>query len=137
MCQKSLSLRYMLYVRWTHWPKHVLINLWCQGTMIFLKLPPSREALIHHTKRACYQAVYLWRESIDNYDLPDAKSYGWEKNNGNYGPLWEWTQISRNEFETFISTCFCGVQKCKTCKCAKASMKCITNFYMGRKYNNA
>ena len=44
-----------------------------------LKLPPSREALIHHTKRACYQASYLWTESIDNFDLPDPKSWGWEK----------------------------------------------------------
>ena len=38
------------------------------------KLPPSQEALIHHTKRACYQAGYFWRESIDNFDLLDPKS---------------------------------------------------------------
>ena len=25
------------------------------------KLPTSREALIHYTKQACYQAGYLWR----------------------------------------------------------------------------
>ena len=43
------------------------------------KLSPSQEALIHHTKRACYQAGYLWRESIDNFDLPDPKSRGWKK----------------------------------------------------------
>ena len=43
------------------------------------KLPPSRELLIHHTKRACYQAGYLWRVSIDNFNLPDPKSWGWEK----------------------------------------------------------
>ena len=73
------------------------------------KLPPSQEALIHHTKRACYQAGYLWRESIDNFDLPDPKSRGWKKrSNSNYGPLWESTQISKNAFETFISTYFCG-----------------------------
>ena len=43
------------------------------------KLKPSREALTHHTKRAGYQAGYLWRESIDNFDLPDPKSWGWGK----------------------------------------------------------
>ena len=43
------------------------------------KLPPGREALIHQTKRACFQTGYLWRELIDNFDLPDPKSRGWGK----------------------------------------------------------
>ena len=43
------------------------------------KPPPSRGALIHHTKQACNKAGYLWRESIDNFDLPDPKSWGWGK----------------------------------------------------------
>ena len=43
------------------------------------KLPPSREALIRRRKRACYQPGYSWKESIDNFDLPDPKSWGWEK----------------------------------------------------------
>ena len=119
----------MLYIRWTYWSKHVLINLWCGNAL--WKLPPSREALIHHTKWACYQAGYLWRDSIDNFSLPDPKSRRWgKKSNGNYGPLWESTQISRNEFETFISKCFCWAQKSKKCKCAKVSMKCITIVYV-------
>ena len=64
------------------------------------KLPPSQEALIHHTKQPCYyQTGYLWRESIDNFDLPDPKSWGWgKKSTSNYGALWESTQISRNGF---------------------------------------
>ena len=45
----------------------------------FRKFPPSREALVHHTKRAFYQAGYLWRKLIDNFDLPDPKSLGREK----------------------------------------------------------
>ena len=39
------------------------------------KPPPSQEALIHHTKLECYQAGYLWKDSIDNFDLPDPKSW--------------------------------------------------------------
>ena len=75
------------------------------------KLPHSPEALIHHTKRACYQAGYLWGESIDNFDLPNPNSWGWgEKGNGNYGPLWESTQTSRNELETFISMFLWGAE---------------------------
>ena len=41
------------------------------------KLPPGREALIRQTKRACFQTGYLWRELIDNFDLPNPKSRGW------------------------------------------------------------
>ena len=44
------------------------------------KLPPSREALIHHTKRACYQAGCIWRESIDNFGLTDPSHGDGEKN---------------------------------------------------------
>ena len=43
------------------------------------KLPPSWEAVIHHTTWSCYQAGYLWRESLDNFDQPDLKSWGWGK----------------------------------------------------------
>ena len=51
------------------------------------KLPSSQEASIYHKKQACYQAGYLLRDLIDNFDLPDPKSWGWGKSNGNYGPL--------------------------------------------------
>ena len=33
-------------------------------------LPPSKGALIEHTKRACFQAGYLWRECIENLIIP-------------------------------------------------------------------
>ena len=35
------------------------------------KLPPSREALREHSKRACYQAGYLWKEATENLILPE------------------------------------------------------------------
>ena len=82
------------------------------------KLPHSREALNYHTKQACYQAGYLWGESIDNFDQPHPKSWGWGgKSNGNYGPLWESTQTSRNELETFISTFLWGAEMQKVWMC--------------------
>ena len=101
------------------------------------KLPPGRDALTEHIKRACYQAGYLWRESSDNVSLPDPTLWGWKRNdNGQYEPLWETAPSQRSDFEKFISTCFCGAQKCNTCKCVKASIKCIINCACGRKCNN-
>ena len=41
------------------------------------KLPPGRDALTLHTKRACYQAGYLWREAMGDFPLPDPTLWGW------------------------------------------------------------
>ena len=100
------------------------------------KLPPSREALIYQTKWACYEAGYLWRESADNFDIPDLKSDGGEKSKGDYGPLWESTQISRNEFKTFISSCFCGPQKCKIVNVQKLQWNASLTVYVEENVTN-
>ena len=42
-------------------------------------LPPSMDALYQHTLRACYQAGYLWRQSVKELVIPDPKDWGWEQ----------------------------------------------------------
>ena len=42
------------------------------------KLPPSREALSQHVKRSCYQAGYLWQESLLDLALPKPTEWGME-----------------------------------------------------------
>ena len=84
------------------------------------KLPTGRDALTLHTKRACYQAGYLWKEAMGDFPLPDPTLWGWHrKTNGCFRPLWEDSQSSRVQFDKFISACFCGAKKCKNCKCTK------------------
>ena len=34
-------------------------------------LPASKEALCQHIYRASYQAGYLWRQSVEELDIPD------------------------------------------------------------------
>ena len=34
-------------------------------------LPPSKNALHQHLFRACYQAGYLWRQFLEEIDIPD------------------------------------------------------------------
>ena len=97
------------------------------------KLPPGRDALILHTKRACYQAGYIWREATGDFPLPDATLWGWDRKvNGHYTPSWETSPSAEVDFLEFISTCFCGAQKCRNCKCTKASIRCKC----GRKCGN-
>ena len=39
------------------------------------KLPPSRGVLEQHTRRACYQAVYVWQESVGDLTLPNPENW--------------------------------------------------------------
>ena len=97
------------------------------------KLPPGRDALVQHIKRACLQAGYLWRESIEDFQLPDPTLWGWIRNeDGSYRPLWE-SQTGTVDFDKFVMTCACAAQKCKTCKCSKANVTCIAMCGSGRK----
>ena len=38
------------------------------------KLPPSREALEQHTRRACYQAGYVWKDTVFDIVLPNPEN---------------------------------------------------------------
>ena len=89
------------------------------------KLPPSREALSQHVKRSCYQAGYLWQESLSDLSLPEPTEWGWTYDaiNG-YIPLWL-SAFSSVDLEKFITTCTCITAKCKQCKCAKSELACI------------
>ena len=94
------------------------------------KLPPSRASLLQHVKRACYQSGYLWRESLENFDLPDAQLWGWVLgSDGFYVPHWM-SETSSVDMEEFIATCKCYSQKCKTCKCSRTKIKCIFDVWV-------
>ena len=89
------------------------------------KLCPSREALSQHVKRSCYQAGYLWQESLMDFPLPEPTEWGWKHDERNgYMPQWL-TTTSSIDLEKFITTCSCKTGKCKQCKCAKLDMVCI------------
>ena len=36
--------------------------------------PPSRRALEQHTRRTCYQAGYVWQESVGDLTLPNPEN---------------------------------------------------------------
>ena len=96
------------------------------------KLPPSREALTQHAKRACYQAGFLWKESLEDFDLPDPTLWGWAYKNETYIPLWQ-SKTSSVDIETFTTTCSCLSQKCKNCKCSRLKIPCLSMCGCARK----
>ena len=40
------------------------------------KLPPSRSALCEHSKRASFRSGFLWKEAVENLNIPDACLWG-------------------------------------------------------------
>ena len=53
------------------------------------KLPPSREALEQHPRRACYQAGYVWKETVYDIALPNSENWGWVLEENVYKPRWQ------------------------------------------------
>ena len=70
-------------------------------------LPPSKEALRQHIYRASYQAGYLWRQSVEELDIPDPEQWGYKKKSkGDFQPLWTTSQSSVT-VKNSIETCSC------------------------------
>eukprot|EP00795_Rhopilema_esculentum_P015999 gene15999-7332_t len=53
-------------------------------------LPPTKDALIQHAKRAVYQAAgHIWGQSTLNFQvLPSYESWGWTRKGNEIKPLW-------------------------------------------------
>ena len=77
-------------------------------------LPPSKDALRQHVLRACYQAGYLWRQSIGELHIPDLKDWGLEQESVGafFNPVLT-TEKSPVTITEFIKTCSCKTGKCK------------------------
>ena len=94
------------------------------NTNILRLLPISRPGLIEHIKRACIQAGWLWRESIENVSHQDPELWGWILLKKRYIPRWQSFTIT-NSIEDLCKTCTCSKLLCKNCKCAKLKVKCL------------
>ena len=90
-------------------------------------LPPSKDALRQHVLRACYQAGFLWRQSVEELDIPDPEKWGWKLDSVRalFHPLWTTAQSSVT-IKDFTKTCSCKTGKCKTCNCASANLPCLS-----------
>ncbi len=59
-------------------------------------IPPTKAALIQHTKRAAYQAGHCWGQMmIPTQDLPSPGDWGWKKNDNCTWDIY-WTSSARS-----------------------------------------
>ncbi|KAJ8051169.1 Histidine--tRNA ligase, cytoplasmic [Holothuria leucospilota] len=65
-------------------------QLLTQGNRHLENIPPTKEALRQHVKRAVFQAGHIWGQfQIANPELPLPSDWGWEKNTDDvWHPFW-------------------------------------------------
>ena len=94
-------------------------------------IPPTRDALLHHAKRAVYQAsVWAISEQIQqNRPSPETWGWQWDKDTKSWTPVWTTSPIASKACLELIkcscrSTRGCGA---RYCGCKKANFMCTAD----------
>ena len=99
-------------------------NLFRKSTKRMETLPPTRDALFQHTKRAVQQA-HLWRSCLSTeIQSLDPQEFGWMWSGSSWTPKWTTLPEASVACKTLIR---CGCKsRCgtKACKCTKAGYPC-------------
>ena len=87
-------------------------------------IPPTKDALLQHAKRAVYQAG-IWSTCYQNEPIyPNPQEFGWRVEEGKYVPLWMTLPEASKACKELIK-CGCKSSRgCTTCKCAKSGLRC-------------
>ena len=87
-------------------------------------IPPSKDALEEHLKRAVYQAGHVWGQAlVPNPELPSPSEWGWQNELGTWKPLWTKLPEASKACRELIK-CGC-LKRCKgNCKCSKSNLSC-------------
>ena len=91
------------------------------------KIPPTRDALVLHTKRAIMQASHCWSHTEQLLiDLPSPKDWGWTKEDTGFE---KWTPVWTTlppAVESCSELLKCGFTKgcSRNCHCKKAELPC-------------
>ena len=87
-------------------------------------IPFSRNGLRKHTKRACLQSGWLWKEGEKQVISSQSPlEWEWKMKKDKFVPTWQSDEILTT-VENVTRTCSCSTT-CKNCKCSKNNMKCF------------
>ena len=90
----------------------------------FDNIPPTRAALLEHSKRAVLQAGYIWGQALTpSPTLPSPQDWGWTLDGGLWRPFWTTLPDVMGSCQELVR---CGCKKgCRRqCSCIKASLRC-------------
>ena len=98
-------------------------SMFCHTTQDLRRLPPTRDALLHHCKRMIFQGG-IWTQAHDaQVVLPSPEQYGWRKEaSGTWSPLWITLDIIPTATKELVK-CTCK-KVCTSCKCFQMAMPC-------------
>ena len=116
----------------------IIFGLYCTQTAVndarkqlFVKkdrqfdaIPPTRAALLEHSKRAVLQAGYIWGQAlIPSPTMPNRQDWGWTLESSLWRPYWTALPDVMSSCQELVR---CGFKKgCRRqCSCVKASLCC-------------
>lgn len=87
-------------------------------------IPPTRAALLQHTRRAAYQAGYCWGQAtVPSPILPSPQHWGWTMVNGEWQPYWsDIPEITKSCRE--LVKCACQKGCSGRCSCKRSQLRC-------------
>lgn len=99
-------------------------HMFAKGNRQLENIPPTREALRQHARRAIYQAGHIWGQSqTANPDLPSPAEWGWRKDDDGWHPLWTVLPEASKGCRELIR-CKCRKRCSGNCKCFGANLPC-------------
>ena len=104
---------------------HLRYKLFCSSSASERSLPPCKNALIQHSRRANYQAAIHRKALIPYIYAPSPDGHGWAVNDGEIKVVWM-TQPSAPDKLLVSVSCSCKVSKCLQgrCSCRKQDLVC-------------
>ena len=98
------------------------MELFCHKNRAMDKLPPTKDALLQHTRRAVYQAGVWTMSTQTHLVVPSPQDFAWTKVSESWVPVWMTIpEVSRSCSE--LVKCSCKGY-CSNCKCGKANLNC-------------
>ena len=91
-------------------------------------IPPTKNALFQHAKRALHTAAFVWKLSLSKAPkIPDPSEWGWEWNARTKVWVPYWTDLDDvSKACALILHCGCVVACKNRCKCHRAGLRCTT-----------
>ena len=98
------------------------MELFCHKNRAMDKLPPTKDALLQHTRRAVYQAGVWTMSTQTHLVVPSPLDFAWTKVSESWVPVWMTIpEVSRSCSE--LVKCSCKGD-CSNGKCGKANLNC-------------
>lgn len=112
-------------------------QLFCSSTPEERSLPPTKDCLLQHARRASYQAK-IWRLStVPMMNCPSPDGHGWKLEDGQLNIYWMEGEHAPAAVLK-VSSCSCKVNNCAggRCSCFSASHSCTELCHCGPNCTN-